>query len=198
MQSNNVGADTFEKSTSTPEWLKKLVSPPSIQPHLLGDVFWSFNARSSAPSHVRKSAYDLSYLAFSLRKFILTRFDGSKAPAKQIVRDFDDIFQLRAAFISDYDHHCSDESLGPNRLEISLQQQLPCNSVAESLRPHFVVRDVLQDVISTHNHGLELFEKHTADFCQALLYDPVRVESEFPFEIREKLEKYGQPHLAYE
>jgi hypothetical protein len=191
MQSSNVGAVTLKKNA--PIWLKNLVDPPSIQPHLLGDVFWSFNSRSSASSHVQKSAYDLSYLAFALRKFTLTRFDVSEAPAE--VLDFDDIFQLRAAFISDYDHYCSDESSGKHRLEISLQQQLPCDSVAESLQPNLmpqVVRDVLQDVISTHNHGWEFFEKHTADFYEALTTTE-KGESEFPNEIREKLEKYGQP-----
>ena len=197
MQSDSVDADAFEKNT--PEWLQELVSHPAIQPHLLGDVFWSLNARSSAPSHIQKSAYDLSYLVFALRKFTLTRKnrvvgfeapgDGaSKKKIEHFVRDFDDIFQLRAAFISEYDHYCSDESSGANQFEISLQQQLPCDSVAESLRPHLipqVVRDVLQDVISTHTDGLEFHEKHMADFFQALIG-----ESEFPNEIRENLENY--------
>jgi hypothetical protein len=138
MQVNNVDADAFEKDA--PDWLKKIVSHSSIPHHLLGDVFWSFNARSSAPSNIQKSAYDLSYLAFSLRKFTLTRVDGKNGKTESIsVRDFDDIFQLRATFISDYDHYCSDASSEKNRLRISLEQRLPCNSVAESLRPHSTI-----------------------------------------------------------
>jgi hypothetical protein len=205
MQSN-VDADTFEKDV--PDWLKKMVSHPSIQHHLLGDVFWSFNARSSAPSHIQKSAYDLSYLASALRKFTLTRgkrVAGEIEPKTISVRDFDDIFQLRAAFISDYDHYCLDGSSDENQLRISLEQRLPCNSVAEShnnigddgartiARPHLippVVREVLEDVICTHNHGLEFHEKHMADFYQALLYEPDREMSEFLPEICENLKNY--------
>ena len=156
MQVNNVDADDFEKHA--PDWLKKIVSNSSSQHNQ--DVFWSFNARSYAPSNIQKSAYDLSDLVLSLRKFTLTRVDGKT----EHVRDFDDIFQLRATFISDYDHYCSDASSEKNRLRISLEQRLPCNSVAESLRPHSipsVVKDVLQDVIGTR--VLLFHEEHMAD-----------------------------------
>jgi hypothetical protein len=205
MQSN-VDADTFEEYF--PDWLKRMVSHSSIQQNLLGDVFWSFNARSSAPLLIQKSAYDLSYLALALRKFTLTREQrvaGKIEPKTVSDRDFDDIFQLRAAFISDYDHYCSDGSSDENQLRISLEQRLPCNSVAEShnnigddgartiARPHLVppaVREVLQDIICTHNHGLEFHEKHMADFYQALLYESDREISAFPPEIRENLKNY--------
>jgi hypothetical protein len=188
MQVNNVDADDFEKHA--PDWLKKIVSHSSIQHHLLGDVFWSFNARSSAPSNIQISAYDLSYLAFALRKFTLTRVDGKTGQIIS-VRDFDDIFQLRATFISDYDHYCSDASSDDNRLRISLEQRMPCNSVAESLRPHLippVVKDVLQDVIGTR--GLEFHEQHMEEFYRALLYEPDKTVSEFPPQMCKNLENY--------
>ena len=198
---NNVDADTIEKDA--PDWLKKIVSHSSIQKKLLGDVFWSFNARSSAPV-IQKSAYDLSYLAFALRKFTLSRSIFStrenqveKIEPRHFSKDFDDIFQLKAAFISDFDHYCSDGQSDENQLQISLE-----HAVADSLRPHLipdVVTEVLQKALppsSTDDDRLEFLEKHMVDFYQALLYDPDRAESEFPDELCKNLKNYVSLRVA--
>ena len=125
--------------------------------------------------------------------------------------NFDDIFQLQAAFFSEYDHYCSSESSDANHvLKISLQQQPPCNSIAESsaARSHLipkVIRDVLKDLnaagIRTHSLEFDEFQdNHMAEFFQELMWrsEDGKKKSRFPDdvsdqladEIRVKLENY--------
>jgi hypothetical protein len=125
--------------------------------------------------------------------------------------DFDDIFQLQAAFFSEYDHYCSSESSDANHLlKISLQQQPPCNSIAESsaARSHLipqVIRHVLKDLnaagIRTHSLEFDEFQdNHMAEFYQELMWRseeggkrsrfPDDVPDKLADEIRVKLENY--------